>query len=120
MDNGDAKTFYKEEIGYLNPASGFNYAPTGSGAFATLGLNDVTQVINTYTETTGIEDGGNVTIRLYESVAQTGTLNEISGITTTALTETINVPAIPVSGITLSGNSEDLKKDYIYYMGQRL
>ena len=120
LDNGDAKTFYKEEIGYLNPASGFNYAPTGSGAFATLGLNDVTQVINTYTETTGIEDGGNVTIRLYESVAQTGTLNEISGITTTALTETINVPAIPVSGITLSGNSEDLKKDYIYYMGQRL
>lgn len=120
LDNGDAKTFYKEEIGYLNPASGFNYAPTGSGAFATLGLNDVTQVINTYTETTGIEDGGHVTIRLYESIAQTGTLNEISGITTTALTETINVPAIPVSGITLSGNSEDLKKDYIYYMGQRL
>jgi hypothetical protein len=120
LDNGDAKTFYKEEIGYLNPASGFNYAPTGSGAFATLGLNDITAAINTFTETTGIEDGGSITMKLYESVVQTGTLNEISGSTRTALSQMINVPAIPVSGITLSGNSQDLKKDYIYYMGQRL
>tara|TARA_R110002020_G_scaffold39575_1_gene117438 strand:- start:1724 stop:3106 length:1383 start_codon:yes stop_codon:yes gene_type:complete len=120
LDNGDAKTFYKEEIGYLNPASGFNYAPTGSGAFATLGLNDITAAINTFTETTGIEDGGSITMKLYESVVQTGTLNEISGSTRTALSQLINVPAIPVSGITLSGNSQDLKKDYIYYMGQRL
>lgn len=120
LDNGDVKTFYKEEIGFLDPDSGFNYAPTGSGAFATLGLNNITGVINTFAETTGVDDAGNITIKLYESIVQTGTLNEISGITTTALTETINVPAIPVSGITLSGNSEDLKKDYIYYMGQRL
>ena len=120
LDNGDAKTFYKEEIGFLNPASGFNYAPTGSGAFATLGLNDISASINTFTETTGIEGAGNVTIPLYKSLIQTGTLNEISGITTTALTETINVPAIPISGIVLSGDSETLKKDYIYYMGQRI
>lgn len=120
LNNGDAKTFYKEEVGYLNPASGFNYAPTGSGAFATLGLNDVTQVINTYTETTGLSDGGSITINLYKSTPQTGTLNEISGITQTALTETINVPAIPVSGITLDGSAEDLKKDYIYFLEERL
>ena len=120
LDNGDAKTFYKEEIGFLNPASGFNYAPTGSGAFATLGLNDISASINTFTETTGIEGAGNVTIPLYKSLIQTGTLNEISGITTTALTETISVPAIPISGIVLSGDSETLKKDYIYYMGQRI
>tara|TARA_B100001778_G_C18605368_1_gene639480 strand:+ start:14564 stop:15940 length:1377 start_codon:yes stop_codon:yes gene_type:complete len=120
LDNGDAKTFYKEEIGFLNPTSGFNYAPTGSGAFATLGLNDISASINTFTETTGIEGAGNVTIPLYKSLIQTGTLNEISGITTTALTETISVPAIPISGIVLSGDSETLKKDYIYYMRQRI
>ena len=120
LNNGDSKTFYKEEIGFLNPASGFNYAPTGSGAFATLGLNDISASINTFAETTGIDDAGNVSIPLYKSIIQTGTLNEISGITKTALTETINVPAIPISGIVLSGDSQSLKKDYIYYMGQRI
>ena len=50
----------------------------------------------------------------------TGTLNEISGVTQTALTKSIDVPAIPVSGITLSGDSEAIKKNYIYYLGQRL
>lgn len=120
LDNGIAKTFYKEEIGYLDPTSGFIYAPTGSGAFATLGLQDVSANIATHTETEGVADGGSVSINLYESIVQTGTLNEISGITQTALTETINVPAIPVSGITLSGDSEAFKKNYIYYLGERL
>ena len=112
--------FYKEEIGYLDPTSGFTYAPTGSGAFATLGLQDVSANIATHTETEGVSDGGSVSINLYESIVQTGTLNEISSITQTALTETINVPAIPVSGITLSGASEAFKKNYIYYLGERL
>ena len=59
-------------------------------------------------------------MNLYKSIVQTGTLNEISGITQTALIESINVPAIPISGITLSGDSDGLKKNYIYYLGQRL
>jgi len=120
VNNGTVKNFYKEEIGFLHPDSGYVYSPTGSGAFATLGLQDVSDNINLYFETEGISGGGSVSINLYESIVQTGTLNEISGITQTALTETINVPAIPVSGITLSGDSEAFKKNYIYYLGERL
>tara|TARA_Y100000401_G_scaffold22336_1_gene15014 strand:+ start:158 stop:1534 length:1377 start_codon:yes stop_codon:yes gene_type:complete len=120
LNNGSVKTFYKEEIGYLDPNSGYTYAPTGSGAFATLGLQDISDTIATHVETEGIDSAGTVTLRLYESVAQTGTLTEISGITQTPLTRTINEPAIPVSGVRLTGNAEDFKKNYIYYLGQRL
>ena len=120
LDNGDAKTFYKEEIGFLNAASGFTYVPTGSGAFATLGLNDVASTVATQIETEGVDSAGTVTVNLYESVAQTGLLNEISGITQTALTETIDIPAIPVSGITLTGDAEKFKKNYIYFLEERL
>jgi len=120
LDNGGVKTFYKEEIGFLNQSSGFSYVPTGTEAFATLGLNNVGANIATQIETEGVDKSGTVTINLYESVPQTGTLNEISGVTQTALTDTINIPAIPVSGITLEGNSEDFKKNYIYFLEERL
>ena len=120
LNNGDVKTFYKEEIGYLDPNSGYTYVPTGSGAFATLGLSNVGANIATHVETEGVDSAGTVTMNLYESVVMTGILNEISGVTQTALTKTVDVPAIPVSGITLSGDSEALKKNYIYYLGQRL
>ena len=120
VENGGIKSFYKEECGYLDPNSGFTYVPTGSGAFATLGLSNVGANIATHVETEGVDSAGTVTMNLYKSIVQTGTLNEISGITQTALTESINVPAIPISGITLSGDSDGLKKNYIYYLGQRL
>ena len=76
--------------------------------------------IDTHVETEGLDSEGAVTINLYESVAQTGTLNEISGITQTPLTTVVTIPAVPVSGVRLTGNSQDFKKDYIYYLGQRL
>ena len=120
LNNGAAKTFYKEEIGYLDATSGFTYVPTGSGAFATLGLRNVGDNIATHVETEGVDPEGTVTMNLYESIIQTGILNEISGITQTPLTLTVNQPAIPVSGVRLTGNSQDFKKDYIYYLGQRL
>ena len=120
LDNGGVKSFYKEEIGFLNESSGFSYVPTGTEAFATLGLNNVGANIATQIETEGVDKSGTVTVNLYESVPQTGTLNEISGVTQTPLSETINIPAIPVSGITLEGNSEDFKKNYIYFLEERL
>ena len=120
LNNGDVKTFYKEEIGYLDPSSGYTYVPTGSGAFATLGLSNVGANIATHVETEGVDSAGTVTMNLYESVVMTGILNEISGITQTPLTRTVVVPAIPVSGVRLTGNAEDFKKNYIYYLGQRL
>lgn len=120
LNNGDVKTFYKEEIGYLDANSGYTYVPTGSGAFATLGLSNVGDNIATHVETEGVDSAGTATINLYESVIMTGILNEISGVTQTALTKTVDIPAIPVSGITLSGDSEGIKKNYIYYLGQRL
>tara|TARA_R100000734_G_scaffold18524_1_gene15583 strand:+ start:3984 stop:5714 length:1731 start_codon:yes stop_codon:yes gene_type:complete len=120
LNNDGVKTFYKEEIGFLNESSGFSYVPTGTEAFATLGLNDIGGSIATQIETEGIDKSGVVTVNLYESVPQTGTLNEISGITQTPLSETITIPAIAVSGITLEGDSEDFKKDYIYFLEERL
>ena len=120
LDNGDVKTFYKEEIGYLDLSSVYTYVPTGSGSFETLGIINVGANIATHVETEGVDSAGTVTMNLYESVIMTGTLNEISGVTQTALTKSIDVPAIPVSGITLSGDSEAIKKNYIYYLGQRL
>jgi hypothetical protein len=120
LNNGDVKTFYKEEIGYLDPNSGYTYVPTGSGAFATLGLSNVGANIATHVETEGVDSAGTVTLNLYESVAMTGILNEISGVTQTALTETIDIPAIPVSGITLTGDAEKFKKNYIYFLEERL
>ena len=85
-----------------------------------MGLSNVGANIATHVETEGVDSAGTVTMNLYESVIMTGTLNEISGVTQTALTKSIDVPAIPVSGITLSGDSEAIKKNYIYYLGQRL
>ena len=111
------KTFYKEEIGFLVsglfPDSGsWQYEPTGEGAHATLGLQDLSGNVDTYVETLGISGGGSVTINLYDSMFQTGMLPSISGITQTPLTETVEIPAIPTSGVYLGGNSELLKKDF--------
>ena len=110
LNNGDVKTFYKEEIGYLDPSSGYTYVPTGSELFATLGLSNVGANIATHVETEGVDSAGTVTMNLYESVVMTGILNEISGITQTPLTRTVVVPAIPVSGVRLTGNAEDFKR----------
>jgi len=118
LNNGNVKTFYKEELGKLHSDSGYVYYPTGEDAYDTLGLNDVSESISMYTEVTGMTQD-KITINLYGKTPLTGTLSEISGVTQTALTESYVTTSAASSGVTLQGDSEDLKKDYIYYMGGR-
>ena len=61
-----------------------------------------------------------MTINLYDSVALTGYLPDISGITQTPLTESVVIPATPSSGIHLTGESVFLKKDFLFFKGKRL
>lgn len=118
LNNGNAKTFYKEELGQLHSNSGYIYYPTGEGAYDTLGLNDISESIETYTETTGITQD-EITINLFGKTPLTGTLSEVSGVVQTTLTESYPVSTPASSGITFSEDSEDFKKNFIYYMGGR-
>ena len=120
LNNGDVETAYKEELGFLHPDSGYQYLPTGDGAFATLGLRPVSGDITPYTITEGTKTGGSVFINLYGSVAQTGITSNVSGVAQTAVTQTLTIPALDTSGINLLGDSEFLKKNYIYFLGERI
>ena len=120
LNNGDVSGFYKEEVGFLHPNSGYSYLPTGEDAFDTLGLRPVSGQIIPYLETRGIQTGGSITINLYDSVAKTGYLSDISGMVQSPLTQLIELPSIPISGIRFSGNSNFFKKDFIYFLGKRL
>ena len=127
LNNGDVSGFYKEEVGFLHPDSGYSYLPTGEDAIDTLGLRPVSGQIIPYLETRGVQTGGSVTINLYDSVPMTGVLSQISGIIQTPLTDTVIIPAIPSSGIRLDfdlslnkGLSSLFKKDFIYFLGKRL
>jgi len=117
--NGSS-TYYKEELGFLNSDNNYTYAPTGEDAYDTLGLQDASESIQDYIidQYTGQDS---ITINLYGKNDLTGTLNEISGVVQTPLTETYTeITSQAVSGISMSASSEGLKKDYIYYLGERL
>lgn len=122
LNNGDVKTFYKEELGQLHSNSGYLYYPTGEGAYDTLGLNDISQSIQSYSEVTGMSrEGGSssIIIDLYEKTPLVGVLSEISGVVRSPLQESFNVVTPASSGFSFVEPSEKLKKDYIYYMGER-
>jgi len=116
LNNGDVKTFYKEELGQLHSNSGYIYYPTGEGAYDTLGLNDVSESIQTYAEFTGITQD-KITIDLYGKTPLTGVLSEVSGVNQTALTESVTFVEPASSGVNLTENADKFKKNYIYYMG---
>lgn len=118
LNNGSVKTFYKEELGQLHSNSGYIYYPTGENAYDTLGLNDISESIETYTETTGITQD-KITIDLFGKTPLTGTLSEVSGIVQTPLQESYSISTPASSGVNLVGESEDFKKNFIYYMGGR-
>ena len=118
LNNGDTETFYKEELGKLHSESGYIYYPTGEEAYDTLGLNDISESIQTYTETTGIEQQS-ISIDLYGKNDLVGTLSEVSGVTTTPLYETVSSFTLASSGVDLVQESKDFKKDFIYYIGTR-
>lgn len=118
LNNGSVETFYKEELGKLHSDSGYIYYPTGEDAYDTLGLNDVSESISAYTEVTGMTQD-KITINLFGKTPLTGTLSEVSGVTQVALEESYDVSTPASSGVILGGDSADLKKNFIYYMGGR-
>ena len=120
LDNDGVKTFYKEELGKLHSNSGYIYYPTGEDAYDTLGLNNVSESILTYTEVTGMTQD-KITIDLYGKTPLTGVLSEVSGTIETALTESYVASVEPESsGAILTTSSDGFKKNYIYHMGGRL
>jgi len=118
LNNGDIQTFYKEELGKLHSDSGYVYYPTGEDAYDTLGLNDVSESISAYTETTGIIQG-TISIDLFGKTPLTGVLSEVSGVTQTPLEESYSIYTLASSGVSISVDSEDFKKNFIYYIGDR-
>ena len=121
LNNGDVKTVYKEEVGFLQTGSGYFYLPTGNGAFDTLGLRPVTGEITPYTMTEGIKTGGSVVVNLYESTPQTGVLEEISGIVQKPETQTVEeITGPPSSGVTMNGDSQLFKKDFLFFLEERI
>jgi len=118
LNNGQTKTFYKEELGQLHSNSGYAYYPTGEAAYDTLGLNDISESIQTYTEVSGIEQG-TATIDLYNKTPLYGTMSDISGVITTTGFENFTIVTPASSGVFFDQNSEDFKKNYIYYLGGR-
>jgi len=114
-----AETFYKEEVGFLHPDYGNVYVPTGQEAYDTLGLRNLSSTINTVIidQYTGQET---MSINFYGKTPLTGTLNEVSGVVQSAVNENYVVDTTDAaSGLSLTGNSVDFKKNFIYYLGER-
>lgn len=116
------KSFVKEEVGYLHPNSGYQYLPTGErSAFDTLGLQNVEGAVSEYVEQRGISGAGTVSVKLFGSRFLTGTLSGISGVIQQPAYQTvIDQPAIPTSGVRMNVAANDFKKNYFYFLGERI
>lgn len=120
LSNGNTTTKYKEELGELADGSGYIYHPTGENAYDTLGLNDISSSIQTYSETVTTGNRGSaITLDLFGKTPKTGVLNDVSGVEKTALYETWDEVTPATSGISLDVDGTELFKNYIYYMGGR-
>tara|TARA_R100000734_G_C3316894_1_gene109633 strand:+ start:842 stop:2236 length:1395 start_codon:yes stop_codon:yes gene_type:complete len=115
------KTFSKQEVGFLKQDSGYQYLPTGEGAFDTLGLQNVDGAVNEYLEDQTISGAQKVLVKLFGSRMQTGILEEVSGVRQEPIYENMTDGKVFVnSGVTMGLDAESFKKDFIYYLGQRL
>jgi len=117
FDNGSYSTFYKEEVGFLE--SGVtSYAPTGEGAYDTLGLSNYTSQVSGFLEATGVLEF-TTTINLFETGFLTGLTDQISGTIQTPLYFDSTVFVNPSSGISINSEISGLRKNFIYYLGKR-
>ena len=120
IEKSGVKTFSKEEVGFLHPDSGYQYLPTGDNAFATLGLQNVEGAVSEYVEQRGISGAASVLVKLYASRFMVGTLSGISGVVQEPVFETTTINGVDSSGVRKVGESLKLKKNYIYYLGERI
>ena len=119
FNNGAFKTYYKEEVGFLTETGAYKYLPTGQNAYDTLGLQNANNLISGYTEINGYSTSG-LSINLYGTFPVTGLTTTLSGIVKTPLYVQDSSQLLDISGISISGISSNFKKNYIYYMGERL
>lgn len=122
LDVNKVTGFVKEEVGFLDSTSGYQYLPTGdTSAFDTFGLQNVEGAVGEYIEQRGISGAADISVQLFGSRMQVGTLDEVSGVIQTPIYETITtIPESENSGIRMDVSGEYLKKDYIYYLGERI
>lgn len=107
-----------EQQGYLNPSLFGTYNPTGDAAHAVLGLTTGSTSKTIY-EVFVNSGQSYVNVPLYTVSGLTGFKTRITGYTSTSLTETIFVTGADSSGIWLSGDASQFKKDYLYWEGPR-
>ncbi len=121
LSDSGVKTFVKEEVGalYGGGGSGYQYTPTGEGAFDTLGLRNIDVAVNEYVEQRGISGAAEVGVTLFGSRIQTGVLSGISGVIQTPLYQEVTDRAgTPTSGVAFLGESALFKKDFIKFLGE--
>ncbi len=115
--NPEIETYFKEEVGFLNPTLFGSYEPTGTNAFDTLGLQNSSGIVTGYTETTGFYTNY-VQQPLYDIQPLTGITTEITGYSSTPLYEEYLISRPNSSGIALSGSSYGYLKNYLFYLDQ--
>ena len=121
FEESGVRTFYKREIGFLKSDSGYQYLPTGEGAFDTLGLQNVDGAVSEYIEQQGISGAQTTIVQLFGSRMQTGLLSGISGILQEPVYEQVVASTnIIDSGINMGASGELFKKDFIFWLGERV
>jgi hypothetical protein len=111
--------FYKEKVGLLTDSNFGLYEPTGQMAHSTLGLQDASQNITNYTDDEGVFNQAG-SAPLFGLLALTGITDEISGVVSMPLTETVYETGIASSGLTINVSSLGMhKKNSIYYLDKR-
>ena len=124
LSDSGVKTFVKEEVGALYGAegSGYQYTPTGDRrAFDTLGLRNIDVAVNEYVEQRGLSGAATVAVKLYESRFITGVTSGISGVKQVPAYRTvIERPELTQSGVRMGGNANLLKKNFIFFMKERV
>lgn len=124
LSDSGVKTFVKEEVGALYGAegSGYQYTPTGdTRAFDTLGLRDIDVAVNEYVEQRGLSGAATVAVKLYESRFITGVTSGISGVKQVPAYRTVvERPELPQSGVRMGGNADLLKKNFIFFINERV
>lgn len=117
---GGSDISYKEEIGLLYAGYSGTYNPTGLSAFDTLGLRNTNQNVDIYNDHIDVA-GIYVNVPIYEVKALTGYTTEITGYIQTPLIGIVYETGVGGSELSFVGtSSKDFKKNYIYYLGERV
>jgi hypothetical protein len=115
--NSGSCYLYLTSSGYLE--AGINYLPTGFNAEATLGLQNNFQTGYFYSGITGYITGVYLS-PVYGSTGLTGYTTEITGVNQVPLYSTGYVTGAGTSGTLFSGDFSEFRKDFIYYLGERI